>query len=60
MQIHVGCGLLITKLDKLLQILKCFPQFLLLLLLLFFFHVNLFAKEPAILVGQEPKQLCQQ
>ena len=33
---------------------------LLLLFFCFFFHVNLYAKEPAILVGQEPKQLCQQ
>ena len=39
------CGLLITKLDKLLQIVKCFPHF--------FFMC---AKEPTILVGQVRKQ----
>ena len=61
MQIHVGCGLSITKLDKLLQILKCFPHFVVVVVVVFFFfHVNLYAKGPAILVGQEPKQLCQQ
>ena len=44
------------KIEQALANFKMFPSFLLLLLLLllFFFHVNLYAKEPTILVGQEP------
>ena len=46
------------KIEQALANFKMFPSFFLLLLLLlllfFFFHVNLYAKEPAILVGQEP------
>ena len=45
------------KIEQALANFKMFPSFFLLLLLLllfFFFHVNLYGKEPAILVGQEP------
>ena len=37
------------KIEQALANFKMFPSFL----LLFFFHVNLYAKEPTILVGQE-------
>ena len=40
------------KIEQDLANFKMFPSFF--LLLFFFFHVNLYAKEPAILVGQEP------
>ena len=48
------------KIGQTLANFEIFPSFFVVVAVVFFFHVNLCAKEPAILVGQEPKQLCQQ
>ena len=41
------------KIGQALANFEMFPSFVVVVVVLF--HVNLFAKEPAILVGQEPK-----